>query len=243
MNKKLKQGLKAAFDPPQAVNKAEFLNNFAYPKASGFDFLISQISYIRKRVWLYSILLFAASLFALHYYTASLSVVWTVSSALPFLALITINEVTRSRFCGMAEIEASCKHSLSQVTLIRLMVLGTMNLLILMAILLSFIGKTDFILFRLGVYWLMPFLVSNYALLLIVNSFRGKEVMYVSAIVTGFISISNILITTELGVIFADKYVALWVAAFILFTIAIAMEIIKLIKRTEELECSLPSTA
>lgn len=243
MNKKLKQGLMSAFDAPQPVGKAGFLKTFAYPKASGWDFFISQIGYIRKRVWICSVTLFALSAFVLYFYNAPLDFVWAVSSAFPFLALVAMSEVTRSCFYGMAELEVSCKHTLSQVTLIRLIVLGVMNSLILLAFLLSFIGKTDFGFFRLGTYLLMPFLINSYALLLLANRFAGRETMYASAIITGFISLLSIFFTTQWSVIFADRYVPFWIFALVLLIITSTTEIVKLFKRTEESDWNLVLTA
>lgn len=243
MNKNLKKELKSTFQAPRPTRKQAFLNHFDYPKANRFDFIKSQTGYIRKRVWVLSILLFVGTLLTLYFYQTPISSLWVVSSVLPFLLLVSMTEITRSTSYNMTELEMSCKHSFSEVILARLGILGIFNSVVLFAIVLLFISKTDLQFFRVGLYLIMPFLLNCYGSLFVVNHLPYKEAIYICGGITGFVSILNSLITTQVNNIFAEKYSMFWIMVFIVVTVLIITEIRKFMKRTEELQWNSSLTA
>lgn len=142
MNKKLKRALEAGFDAPKPVDKERFLKTLRYPKISYLDFLFRQLFYIRKRVWVLSAMIvligWAAAFLSplpIHWPTES-EKVWIVSAILPFLALLTATEIYRSSLNRMAELEISCRFSLSQIIVARTTLLGGGNFIILALLLL-----------------------------------------------------------------------------------------------------------
>lgn len=243
MNNNLKKELKSAFEAPTPTRKQVFLNQIDYPKASQFNFIKAQVRYIRKRVWLLSILLFVGTLCGLYLSETSISVVWIVSSVFPFLSLVSMTEIARSTSYNMAELEMSCKHSFTEVSLIRLGILGVFNFTILIGILFLFIGKMDFGFFRLGLYLITPFLLNCYGSLFVINRLQSRETMYICGGITGFVSILNALFTTQVNNIFTERYSVFWILAFIILTVLSITEIMKFIKRTEELQWNSPLTA
>lgn len=236
MRNNLKRELKSAFEAPIPTRKNTFLSHFDYPKASRFDFIKSQTGYIRKRVWVLSALLFIGTLMGLYFYKVSTSFVWVVSSVLPFISLVSMSEVLRSTTYNMDELEMSCKHNFIKVSLIRLEILGIANLVILISILLSFMGKTDFGFFRLGLYLITPFLLNCYGSLFAINYLKSREITYICGGVTAFVSILNALLTIQINNIYTEKYWPFWIMSFIILAVLNGKEVAKLIKKMEELQ-------
>ncbi len=242
MRKNLKRELISAFEAPVPARKDIFLSQFDYPKASRFDFIKSQAGYIRKRVWILSLLLFIGTLMVLYYYEVSNSIVWVISSILPFISLVSMAEIVRSTTYNMVELEMSCKHNLLEISLIRLGALGAANFIILIMILLLFLGKTDFGFFRLGLYLTTPYLLNTYGSLFAINRLKGREIIYICGGITAFVSILNAFFTMQVNGIYTEKYWSSWIITFIILAVLGTTEITKLIKRTEELQWSLQLT-
>lgn len=245
MNKKLKSQLKSAFNVPDPIRKNEFLKSITYPKSRPSDFVLEQIGYIRKRVWIVSLLVFIATLYGLHLYgdEKALEVVWSISSVLPFVSLMMITEVTRSMACNMAELEMSCKHSLFEVMLVRLSILSSFNFIVFVLTIVSFMGKTDFSLFRLGIYVLTPFLLTCLGSLFVINKINSRETIYICGGISGFVSLINTILTTQYSIIFENQYRLFWNILFFGLIFLVGGEIMKLLKRTGELQWHSPLNA
>jgi hypothetical protein len=238
MRHKLKREIKLAFEAPTPIRKESFLCQFDYPKVSQFDFIKAQVGYIRKRVWILSLLLFTVTLFDLHFYVVSTSFVRVISSVLPFISLISVSEIVRSITYNMEELEMSCKHNFLEIFLIRAGILGTANFIFLISILFLFVGKTDFGFFKLGLFLTTPYLLNCYISLIVLNCLKSRDITYICGIVTAFVSISNVLITIQVNDIYTEKYWTLWIMSFIVLSILSAIEFMKLIKKMEEFKWS-----
>jgi hypothetical protein len=238
----LEKELKSVFEAPTPTRKNFFLNQLDYPKARRIDFIKSQLGYIRKRIWLLSALLFIGTLLELYFYKVSTSFVWVVSSALPFISLVSMSEIARSTTYNMDELEMSCKHNFLEVSLIRLGILGVANFTVLISILLLFMGKTDFGFFRLGLYLTTPFLLNCYSSLFVINRLKSRETTYICGCVTAFISISNAFLTMQVNDIYDERYYLFWTLSIIILAVLSSRELVKLIKKMEELHWSLSLT-
>lgn len=236
MRNYLKRELKSAFEAPPPTRKSMFLSHFDYPKASRFDFIKSQTGYIRKRVWVLSLLLFTGTLIGLYFCKASTSFVWVISSTLPFISLTSIAEIVRSITYNMEELEMSCKHNFLEVILIRLGILGIANFIVLISILLLFKGKTDVGFFRLGIYLITPYLLNCYGSLFAINRLKRREITYICGGVTALVSMLNALVTIQINSIYTEKYWPLWIISFIILAVLSAKEVGKLIKKMEDLQ-------
>ncbi|GAA0180434.1 hypothetical protein SH2C18_31260 [Clostridium sediminicola] len=241
MNKKFKSQIKSAFDAPEPIKKTEFLQTVNYPKANRLDFILSQIGYIRKRVWLISCLILIGDLYGLYAYSSDniLKVIWIVSSILPFVALVAITEILRSQSFNMCELELSCKHSFADVVLVRLGVLGFFYFVLFSILLISMIGKTDYNIIRLGMYLLTPFLLTCTLSLITINHLHSRETIYICGGVSCFISLLNNLLNIIYNGIFADKYLTFWSITFFILIVAIVKELFEFVKRMEELQWNL----
>jgi len=236
VNKKLKVDLRAAFNAPTPKRKSEFLLSVNYPKTSRCDFLLAQIGYIRKRVWIASLLAAVPSLILLSSQITEniMAFVWVVSSLLPFVALAGITEVARSVSHNMAELEISCKYGLSDIVLARLGILGCTNMIVFAVIIMSFRIAGSIPALRLGAYMFVPFLLVCSLSLFTFNRLQSRDGIYICGVISCAVSISNAFLSNQYRIAFSGEYTMFWGLSFVALLIWTAVEVIRLIRRTEE---------
>lgn len=244
MNKKLKEQVKAAFQAPLPTRKKEFLDNLNFPKARYRNFVISQIGYIRKRNWLLSLSLVIGIFSYLKFVQIEIltTVLWVISSILPFIALVVILEISRSNSYHMSELEMSCKHSLSDIVLVRLGVLGSFNFAMFISLLLLLSRWSDYGIWRIGIYMSVPFLLTCTLSLIILNYLKVKDTSYICGGISCLVSVSNSVFVNQAESVFTDRYLMLWGIVLFTLLIVLIMQIIRLIKNMEELQWSFQST-
>ncbi len=237
--------IKSAYKSPMPVRRDEFLHSFNYPKASYGDFVINQIGYIRIRVWLLSVASIAAAFIGgrVCHYTDAFNTLWVISSIMPFIALVTVIELMRSTSCHMAELEMSCRYSLTDVILARLGILAGLNLMVFITMLLLLRGRIEYSLWRTGIYMLFPFILTCSLSLAVINFIKAREGFYICSGISCFVSMINSIVVYSVPIVLADRYMVVWCILFLSLMIFLVLQIFKLIKKTEELQWSLVLTA
>ena len=245
MNKRLKENLRAVFDAPIPEQKTDFLLSINFPKSTRFDFLLAQVGYIRKRVWIITLLAIVPALIILFSNITEnvLGFVGIASSLLPFIVLMGMTEIARSISHNMAELETSCKYSFSDIILARLGILGCTNMMMFVVVIASFRITGDVEVLRLGAYLFVPFLLTCSLSLFALNRLRSKESVYICGGVSCFVSILNAFLSNKYRIAFSNEYMMFWVIAFCILLIWTAGEIIRLIRRTEEYQWNSSLTA
>lgn len=236
MDRKLKHNLKTVFTPPPPTKRNNFISELSYPKSNNVDFFLSQLGYIRKRFWCFSILLVVSIALFIQAYVSTFKVVGMLSAFLPFLVVLGVNEISRSTSFNMTEIEMSCKYNLSKITLARLSLIGSFHFIIILFVVIIFSNYSDYGFLQFTLISMTPFLMCSYLSLFITNHFSFKDTAYVSAGVAGVISISEFFLVYRAQEVYSQRGILLWGIAFILTVILLSKEIIKLLKRTEELQ-------
>lgn len=191
---KVKKELRNAFTPPKPQGKDKFLKAIHYPKMSYFEFILSQICYIRKRIWIFSIVLLLISIGAVCVIPQDqMYAVWIVSAVIPFLALLTATEISRSDLFGMSEIESGCRFSLPQLTGARMIILGACDFTVIpiVAVILSTFSPLGII--KTALYILTPFIIVNGISLAILNKVNGSDGILLSAAATVGVSLAGVL--------------------------------------------------
>lgn len=241
MSKKLKMQIQAAFDIPSPARKSEFLKSINFPKAKYSDFILSQIGYIRKRVWLTSIVLVIGVLFSLRFVQVDdiFGLLWIISSVMPFIVLVAVMEISRSASYHMTELEMSCKHSLSDIVLVRLGILGGVNIVVFVTLLLLLNGRTDYSFWRLGIYMLVPFMLTCTLSLFVLNYVKARETSYICGGISCFVSVLNSVIAFSIQDVFTNRYFYFWDIVFFALLVLMILQVVKFIKKTEELQWSL----
>jgi hypothetical protein len=243
MDKKLKQELKTAFNPPIPTRKNEFLSNLQYPKSSNLDFFFSQIWYIRKRFWCLSVLIVIALVRLIQMNDTTFKTIAILSAFLPYLVVLSVAEISKSTSYNMVEMEMSCKYNLGKISLIRLSIIGSFQFMILLCMVWIFAINSEYSFLHFSLYCITPFLLCSYLSLFITNHFPIRDTAYICAGVAGIVSISVFILTFNFGMIYLQKYVFIWSMVFIFTAILLLKEIKNFIKRTEELQWNFPLIA
>ncbi|MGG6311399.1 hypothetical protein [Paenibacillus macerans] len=240
MTKRWKDVLQAAFAAPEPADKERFLKTLRYPKISYSDFFLSQFRYIRKRVWALSALIAAVGwAIALSspldgHWHAEAGRLWTLSAILPFLALLTATELSRSMGYRMAELELSCRFSLPQIVMARAAILGGGNFLVLALLLTLISQRSSYGLLQAAAYLLVPYLMTCGFCLLIVNRVRGRESLYGCAAAACLVSMTNVVVGSALRFLYSNAFLGYWLLLFAASSLLIGIQLRYLHKRTEE---------
>ena len=159
MKSDMKKVLEEAFAAPEPTRKKEFMRKINQPQISTFSFMLSQISYIRKRVWLVSVLISVLALMIAEYVGADC--IWVIASLMPFVALGAITESVRSTTFHMAELEMASRFSLKSITLARLGVIGLLHFAV-FCILVPFTCRNALLpLGKVGIYLFVHYLLTT----------------------------------------------------------------------------------
>ena len=114
--------------------------------------------------------------------------VWRVSALLPFAALATVTELSRSARYHMEELEMSARFSLKTLLMARLTLLGLGNLVLLAVLLPLVTGWSQLPLTQTGCMLLCPYCLTSLICLVLSRRFRGSEVVFVCAGVAATVS-------------------------------------------------------
>lgn len=192
---KIKKTLQSAFTPPEPRNKDEFIGSMRCPKLSYSEFILSQICYIRRRVWLFSAAVLLAVISAVYVIPQNqMYIVWIISTLIPFLALMTAMEISRSDIFGMAEIEAGCRYSLPQLAGARMIILGVGNFTVISAISVILGFFSPFGIIKAALYTLTPYITVNGISLVVLDKVTGLERIYINVAATLGVSLAGIFI-------------------------------------------------
>lgn len=195
-------------------------------------FLISQIAYIRKRVYLVSLLVLAFAVIAADY--AVKDSVGTVAALMPFIALCMVTESARSETYGMAELEMASQFSLKTIMLARFGTIGLVHM-VLLCILIPIVGHGALISYiHAGIYLLVPYLAASVLECAAVRRFRGKEAISACMAISVMVSIINTLLRGLLLDLFGPKQIIVWILLAVYLTERTALEYRKMIYQTEE---------
>lgn len=238
MDRKLKTALKQSFTPPPARYKEPFINSIPYPKAAFHEVLISQITFIRKRVWLSFALCVGVALFYSTYGNTPENTVMGVSAVLPFFSLCTVAEIYKSAAYNMEEMELACKYNLPEIILMRIGILGaaSFTMLIFLAIIM---GKSSFGMFRNSVYIGVPYLLTSYLSLLTISKLRSKETIYICTAVSAAVSLFVVTAHNTFSFIYHVDFALIWAMAFLVLAGLLLSRLVQFTKSQEELQWNL----
>lgn len=233
MRQILKDNLKHAFEAPPPKRKREFLRRIALPQMSLYEFMLSQVGYIRKWIWGVSAMVFVLSLLGASVFSNDM--LWFFSALTPLLALTIVSECGRSESYEMAELEMATRFSLRSVIIARLGILGVENLIIICMLIPIGIWKNVVNPVVMGVSILTPYLLTTFTGLYIVRRFRGRESVYFCACITGLVSVSVLFLHYTFPQISQSKNFVWWITTALLLCIGTVKQTRQLINRTEEL--------
>lgn len=233
MKRNFKAELSYAFEAPEPLRKKEFLKGLQKPRISMYEFIISQIGYIRSWTWCVSALVFCLSLGGTVLLPAE--VLWPISALTPLLALTIVTECGRSESYEMEELEMATRFSLKSVVIARLGILGVENLLFLFLMIPVGIWRHEFSPMRMGLYILTPYLLTTFTGLYIMRKFRGLEAALICAGIAGIVSFSLLLFQYSYPQVYQNENLVWWAVAALLLCAGVVKQTWQMINRTEEL--------
>lgn len=238
MRRELKEHLKSIYEAPPPLHKKEFLQKWNHPQINFWEFLFSQMAYIRKWIWGISAAVFTVAMFGT--ITASKNLVWIISALTPLLAVTVIVECGRSENYEMAELEMATRFSLRSVVFARLGILGLENLIVLCSLLVFGIKNAEIKNGGLELIWtgvciIIPYLLTDFIGLQIVRRLKGQESVYFCAGAAFCISAFTFLFRDIFIQIYKEWNPLWWVSIVLLLCVGVAGQYGNIISRTEEL--------
>lgn len=237
MNQEWKEMLQDAFEAPSPQNKEQFFRKLNASrshdcKITYWQFLFTQVPYIRKWIWALSFVVFAIAV--VWGQILERDILWMLAAMMPFLAISLIAENVRSEVYGMAELEKASRFSLKSVLLARLGILGLSHLGLLCLLALLGYRQGGNSLFQTGVYLLVPYLLTDAGGLWLVRKLPGKEAVYAGVGLAVVVSALPIWSRYTISLIYEEQMFHWWLAALIILCVVVVSEWKKNLKRTEE---------
>ena len=212
-------------------HRAQAVNTVKTPIGIG-SFILSQIAYIRKWVYLVSLLILGLAVKVADY--AGTDSVWAVAAMMPFIALSMAAESARSETYGMAELEMASRFSIRSIMLARFGTIGLMHM-VLLCILIPVISHSALLSFiQIGIYLLVPYLTASVLELAAVRRFRGKEAISVCMAISIMVSLLNTVVKELLTYFFGSKQFVIWFVLAVYLTGRTVLEYRRMIYQTEE---------
>lgn len=240
MNKQLKQALSEAFEAPMPRRKTTFLNQLRGTRTTYKEFIVSQISYIRKRIWFFSMM--TSSFMILLVISNFSDILWILSATIPFLALLSMVELSRSTSNDMEELELSCRYTLSQVVMSRALILGISNFILLMASVVCIYLVNQYSLISNVLYIFTPYLLTCALSLFVFNFHMTKNSVSSSAIVACFVSGSHNYLFLTNSIYVMPQYQWIWGFLCLISLGLLLNQAQKYLKNTEDLQWNLSLT-
>lgn len=231
MDRKLKNEIVKAFNAPAPTQKAQFIHSLPRSHISTRIFLLRQISFIHKSVWVLSSLILLPAIWGACF--ANKNTVWIVSAFIPFLALLLITEGAKSATYKMNELEMATRFSLKSIVLARICILGIFNFILFYILILICHATNDIPFMQTSIYLFVPYFLTTGISLHIVRRFSDKEVIYSCMATAVLVSGTNIVLHYMANFLFHANYWGWWgIAALLLFGFS-ASELWKTFKNTE----------
>lgn len=229
MERNLKEELTSYYEAPKPQRKQAFIRQFGVKKINLFPLAVMQIRYISKWVWIVS------ALFCGFTY-ASIQVMETryvsmIFALIPFLVMVSITESMRSYRYGMEELESSARFSLKSIVMVRMLILGIANLIVLIAIMKILSGKLEFHILHIFASYFMTASGGFY----IVRKIRGNESTFFCFTLAMVVSVLQILLPWQFTEIYLPIYTPLWFVVCAMGMIITIRESYRTIRMTEDL--------
>lgn len=205
------------------------VNQTQYSGLTFWEFYFQQFGFIRKKVWIiqFAILLFCG--LRLYYYPESMQVISLISTIAPLIFLSGITELSRTYTYGTVEIELSTQYTLSQVMMSRISILGLMDILSITILCIIVGTSTSLNTFSVFLYICVPFMVTCFGCLWLLNRLKNKECNYYCFTLGVFIMIVVSMSTSFLPKLYIVSSLWIWGCMLVIAMIGVSIQIYKLV--------------
>jgi len=200
-------------------------------------FFLSQISFIRKRVWFiqFAILLFFASL--LIGKQEAVSVLGAMTTIIPLIFLTWTRELSRAFVYETVEVELSTRFSLRQAVLSRITIMGLFDLFSLTMLGFWTAHKFSIEAPSIFMFLFVPFLITAFGCLFILNHFPAKYDAYCCTGWCAAVMIAAFYLATWEARIYDAALIIGWNIAFVIALTLAIIEFYLLIKKCTQDVC------
>lgn len=209
-------------------------------RSSNKEFILSQISCIKKRTWVLQI--FILSFLCMTFYNMSTKSqagfieISLIAILAPLLVIVNIDEISRIYNRSMLEIEYSTKNSLKKVLVTRMSILGVMDSIALIIMMIFASNFMNISIVRVIVYTLLPFNLVCIGSLELMKYFKGTALNY-ACTVYSILMIAILLLgrSNRIG-IYANEFTTIWSIMYVITVIVFAIEIKFMINRLDSFD-------
>lgn len=196
---------------------------------SYFEFVISQVKFIKRKVCIAQAVLFGLCLFGFWYFHESLWQIAWISSVLPVFIMGGMVEFAKSFSERMFEMEFATKYTLHQLLIARVLILGLINLTEI-SILFIYSGlRIENFSFTILVYMSVPFLLTVFLCMLVVNRITGKEGGFLIVVIGFFVSIGTGSLAFYYPQIYRESMEGYWYIIISVTAVAAAIELMRVL--------------
>lgn len=224
-------------DAPMRVIEFIHKNSLSIPKfrTSNKQFILSQIGFIRKRTWIFQIIILG--LLCLGFYKIgtqpplNFRTFFSISILAPLLLIINIDEISRVYNKSMLEIEFSTKNSLKKLLVTRMIILGITDCVALIIMMIFTGNLINISILRVIMYTLVPFNIVCIGCMKLMKYFKGKELNY-ACVIYSVLLMAILLLgrINDLG-IYAQDFISSWILMYVITTVIFAFEMKKMWNR------------
>lgn len=193
-----------------------------------WQFYFQQFGFIRKKVWLIQFIILLFSTFKL-YQSESTQVINLISSIAPLIFLSGITELSRTHTYGTMEIELSTQYTLKEILMSRISILGLINILSISILSIIVRTNTSLPLYTAFIYICVPFMLTSFGSLYLLNKFKNKECNYYCFILGIFIMLSTSIWSAYFPNLYTASSLFIWNILLIISIIGVSMQIHKLL--------------
>ena len=173
-DRELKSLLQQNTESPDHASKDAFIRKYGKENSreeSTFKMILMQAGYIRKRIWLLSVLIVAVFFFPYE----DEEKIFTASGLMPFMACLSIFEVFRSEYHGVSELEAVTKFSAKGVFFAKMTLISAFQLML--TVIAAFLFGTDnpYGIAVSGSVLLIPWFITSIISLIVERSEFGRN--------------------------------------------------------------------
>lgn len=207
----------------------QVVNETKYSGLTFWEFYFQQFGFIRKKVWIIQFVIILFCGLRLYYYPESMQVISLISSIAPLIFLSGITEISRTYTYGTIEIELSTQYTLSQVMMSRISILGLMDILSITILCIIVGANTSLHPYTIFLYICVPFMITCFGCLGLLNRFKNKECNYYCFVLGIFIMVAVSMSTTFLPKLYIASLLWAWNVMFVISIIGVFTQIYKLI--------------
>ena len=222
------QGIRKYFEAPEPQGKQQFLEKVSHmhvqaSKKTSIAYMAwVQFSYISKWLWVFSSFVFICIFISSRYIAEE--TLWFLSAAIPFIVTFSLSESMRSVVYGMREFEMSSKFTLKSIIMLRVIIIGTVNMFMLLAT----AGLSGSSMCNSLLYMLVPYLSSATGGFIILRKFPAREGVYFSSGFGAIISLVNVKSVQAYSWIYDARYTGIWAIVIIVLLAAASYESYKM---------------